>query len=167
MAAGATEPSPGYLRQRFLGQPCDVERTKAKHADAARDVLHRLFAQVGEGERKLVANLLVGTARDAQTARLAQGLEPRRDVYAVAEYVVAIDDDVADIDADAENDPPIPWHCLVSADHAALDADGAADRVDYAGELDQHPVARCLHDAAVMPGDGWIDQFAAMRLERT
>jgi hypothetical protein len=35
-----------------------------------------------------------------------------------------------------------------------LDADGAADRIDDAGELDQHAVARRLHDAAVMPGDG-------------
>src|SRR5689334_8173676 len=51
---------------RFSRQPGDVERTETKHTDTPRDILHRLFAPVGKGERKLVANLLIGTTRDAQ-----------------------------------------------------------------------------------------------------
>ena len=167
MAAGAAELSPGNSGSASSGSPAMASAPRPKTPYSARNILHCLFAQVGKGERKLVADLLVGAARDAEASRLAQGLESCRDVYAVAEYIVAIDNDVADIDADAENDPPVLWHCVVSADHAALDADSAPDRIDYAGELDQHPVASRLHDSAVMPGDGRIDQHAAMRLERT
>jgi len=75
---------------------CDVERP-SRHADAARDILHRLLPRSAKGEK---LSRICSLARARCTAlRLAQGLKPRRDVYAVAEYVVAIDHDVADIDA--------------------------------------------------------------------
>ncbi len=76
--------------------------------------------------------------------------EPRGDVDAVAENIVVVDDDVADMDADAEFDPLILRHGGVLLGHAALDLDRAARRVDGAGELDQHAVAGGLDDAAAM-----------------
>ena len=106
-------------------------------------------------------------ARDAEAAGLAQRLKPRRDVHAVAKDIVAVDDDVADIDANAEDDTLVLRHRPVARDHAALDADSAADGIDDAGELHQHAVTCGLDDAAVVPGDVGIDQFAAVRLERT
>jgi hypothetical protein len=99
MAAGTTALSPGNSSCASAGKPGDVERTEAKHADTARDILHRLFAPVGKGERKPVANLLIGVTRDAQTSRLAQGLKPRSDVHTIAEYVTAFDDYVTDLSA--------------------------------------------------------------------
>ena len=52
-------------------------------------------------------------------------------------------------------------HAGVALDQAVLHFDGAAHRVDHAAELDQAAVAGALDDAAVMHGDGGIDQVAA------
>jgi hypothetical protein len=46
-----------------------------------------------------------------------------------------------------------------------LHFDCAAHRFDRAGELDQHPIARRLHDAPLMLGDLGVDQLASMRPE--
>ena len=67
----------------------------------------------------------------------ASAFQPRRDVDAVAEDVVALDDDVADIDADAKLDAPVLGDVGVALGHAALHLDGAAHGIDHAGEFDQ------------------------------
>src|SRR6266851_4310326 len=72
-------------------------------------------------------------------------------------------DDVAEIDADAEFNPPLRRHASVALSHAALDLDGAAHGVNHAGELDQHAVAGGLDDAAVMLLDLGVDQRPAVR----
>ena len=51
----------------------------------------------------------------------------------------------------------------VALDHRPLDFDGAVHGVDDAAELDDRAVAGALDDAAVMHGDGRIDQVAAKR----
>ena len=88
--------------------------------------------------------------------------EPRGDVDAVAHQIaVALLDDVAEMNADAKLDAALGRHAGVALDHAVLDFDGAAHRVDHAAELDDGAVAGALDDAAVMHGDGRIDQIAA------
>src|SRR5271166_6530266 len=47
----------------------------------------------------------------------------------------------------------------------ALDLDGAAHRIDDAGELGQQAVTRGLDDASVVLGNLGIDEFAAMCLQ--
>ena len=93
---------------------------------------------------------------NAAVRRLA--FEPRRDIDAVAKDVVALDDDVAEVDADAEVDRPLRRDVALA--HRALDRDGAFDRVDGAAELDQRAVAHHLDDAAVARGDGGIEHLA-------
>ena len=51
----------------------------------------------------------------------------------------------------------------VALDHGVLNLDGAAHGVDDAAELDQGAVAAVLDDAALMDGDGRIDQVASER----
>ena len=63
---------------------------------------HRLEAEV-----ELVLDLVVDVAGDADAAGLGEAFEAGGDVDAVAEDVVGLDDDVADIDADAEADAPV------------------------------------------------------------
>jgi hypothetical protein len=73
--------------------------------------------------------------------------------------VVALDDHVAEIDADAELDPDRLVHIRVVLPHRALDAKRVADRIDGAGEFDQQAVARRLDDATAIGRDPRIDQL--------
>ena len=51
----------------------------------------------------------------------------------------------------------------VALDEPLRDLDRAADRLDHAAELDDHPVAHPLDDPPAMGLDGRIEQFAAER----
>ena len=71
---------------------------------------------------------------------MANAFEPRGDIDAVAHQIaVALLDDVAKMNADAEFDPPFGRHAGVALDDAVLHLDRAADRVDHAAELDEMP----------------------------
>ena len=107
----------------------------------------------------------MGVVGDAHAARLGDPLEARRDIDAVAENIVVVEDDVADMDADAELDPQLRRDVARTLSHRALQLDRAACRIDGAGELDQHAVAGGLDDAAVMRGDAGIDDGLAQHLE--
>ena len=65
------------------------------------------------------------------------------------------------MNADAKLDAPVIWYAGVALDQAGLHFDRAPDRVHYAPELDDAAVASALDDAAVMRGDGRIDEIAA------
>jgi hypothetical protein len=94
-------------------------------------------------------------------ARLADALKPGGDVDTIAHQIaVRLFDHVAEMDADAELDAAIFRHADVALDHAALHLDGATHGVDDAAELDEAAVAGALDDAAVMRGDGGIDEIA-------
>jgi hypothetical protein len=129
----------------------------------AGDVLQRLLAQVLEGDLQLAAvHLVVDGGGDADAAARGELLQPRGDVDPVAVDVALVEDDVAEIDADAELDAPLFRHVGIAPAHAVLDLDGAPDRVGDALELDQHAVAGGLDDPAVVLGDGRIDQLDAV-----
>jgi hypothetical protein len=83
-------------------------------------------------------------------------------VHALAEDVVVLDDDVADMNADAEFDAPVRRDVGIARGHSALDIDGTADGVDDAGELGQQPVAGRLHQASAMLGELGIEQKGPM-----
>ena len=106
---------------------------------------------------------LVDRARDADTARFRQPLQPCRDIDAVAIDVVAVDDHVAEIDTDAENDALVLGDTGIAVDHRPLDLARAPDCIDDARKFHQHAVACGLDDAAVMLADLRIAKLAAMR----
>ena len=130
------------------------------------DVLDGLLALIEELQLELVADLIAHHRRAGDAARPRQALEPRRHVDAVAIEIVAIDDDVAEIDADAELDVPVLGNPGVALRHAALDFDRTARRIQNAAELDQKAVAHHLEDAPAMLGDGGIEELAAMLAKR-
>jgi hypothetical protein len=47
-----------------------------------------------------------------------------------------------------------------------LNLDSAVDRVHDTTKLDNAAIARAFHDAAVMGGDGWVDEIAAQTPKR-
>jgi len=102
---------------------------------------------------------------DEHCTGVGQGLDPRGDVDAVAIEVVALDDHVAEIDADAQFDPVVRRDASVPPGHCLLHCDRAAHRIDDTGKLHQHPVAGGLDDAALVFGDLRIDELIAQRLE--
>jgi hypothetical protein len=98
----------------------------------------------------------------ANRAGLGYGLEPSGDVDAVAHQVaVALLDDIAEMHANAKLDPAFGRQVGVALDHAVLDLDRAAHRVDDAAKVDENAVAGALDDAAMMRGDRRINQIAA------
>jgi len=149
-----------------FGQSLDVLRGKPEHTDRTGNVLYRLLAHIGKGERQLVPDLVVGRTRDAQPSRVAEGFETGGNIDAVPKDVVAVDDDIADIDADAEDDALVLGHARIAADHAALDYHCAPDRIDDTGKFDQRAVACGLDDTAAMTGNRPVNQRSAMGFQR-
>src|SRR5262249_9010212 len=83
---------------------------------------------------------------------------------AVAHQIaVALLDDIAKMDADAEFDASIGWQPGIPLDHAILHLDRAAHRLDHAAKLDEHAVARTFDNSTMMHCNGRIDQIAAER----
>ena len=134
-------------RRAATGSGCGAFGNRGPAGEAAGSQL----SLRGRGERG-VAPARTGLE---QPARCGEGRHDRRDatdalrrfrrsdVDAVAhEIAVALLDDVAEMDADAEFDPPLRRHTGVALDEAGLHLDRAAHRVDHAAELD---------DAAVPP----------------
>ena len=84
------------------------------------------------------------------------------DIDAFAHQIaVRLFDDVAQMNAEAELDATLVRRASVALDEAGLHFDGAANGVDHAAELDKAAVAGSLDNAAVMQGDGGVDQIAA------
>ena len=148
----------GERRRRF-GQPVDAH---PKDANRPRDILELLLAQILEGDVEPALHVLLHAARHADPARLGQCLQPGRHVNSVAPHVAAVDDDVAEVDADPKLDALLRRRVGVALDHAALDFDGAADRVHDAREFHQHPVAGGAHDPTGILRDLGLDELAPM-----
>src|SRR5262245_54646195 len=129
-------------------------------------VLDGLFALVDELDFELVADLVTHHRRTGNAAGLRQRFEPGRQVDAIAVEIVAIDDDVADIDADTEFDLAIIGDPGIAIMHADLDLDSTARGVEHAAELDEEAIAHHLEDAPAVFRYGRIEDFAAMLPER-
>ena len=129
------------------------------------DVLQLLFAHVLEVCVELAAHLPVGVVGYADAAGLSDTFEPRGNIDAVAEYVAVLDDDVADMDANAEFDALVLRHRRVTLDHAVLNFNGTARGVDGACELNQDTIAGPLDDAAAMIRDLRFQELAPMSIE--
>ena len=130
------------------------------------DVLDGLVALVGEVQIEFVADLVAHRRRTGNAAGTGQTLQPDRHVHAVAIEIVAVDDEVAEIDAHAELEMAVFRNPGIALQHPALDFDGAARRIEHAAELDQEAVAHHLEDAPAMLGDGGIEELAAMLAKR-
>jgi hypothetical protein len=103
-------------------------------------------------ERQLRLDLDVYVAGDADAAGLGQCFQTSGDVDAVA-VDVAVFDDVADVDADAELDAPVLGLGRLALRDAILDRDRAFDRIDGARELDQRALAHELDHASAVLGN--------------
>ena len=94
--------------------------------------------------------------RDADAARFCNGFEPGRDIDAIAENVIPLDQDVAKMDAHAPFHSALAGEIRVALHCELLQREGTFDGPNHRGELDQHAVTSCLDDAPAMLGNEWI-----------
>ena len=113
----------------------------------------------------LARHLVAHRARDRDAADRRQRLQPRGDVDAFAVDVVALDDDVAEIDADAIADALRFGALRLGARRRLLDRQRAVDGGDHAREFDQRAVAHQLDDAPAVRGDAGIEDPASVDLQ--
>jgi hypothetical protein len=142
-----------FVGNRDLLLRCILTDAEAKRSDRMRDVLGQLLAQIVESHAGTMTQVIVQAPRDADLAALDQPLEPSSDVHAVAEDVVVLDHDVADIDADPEAHPASLRLASVGPLKRRLDLDRAVNCVEHAGEFGEHAVARGIRDPASMLGN--------------
>ena len=171
-AASGGEPETPFLRRGRCGRHgfrrfrrlrlCRGPHLQRISANGPIDVLELGRPEIGDLHLEPAAYLPIGVLRKTNCARLGDALEPGGDIDAVAHQVaVALLDDVADVNPDAEFDSPILRHAGVALDHRVLQLDRASDRIDDAAEFNDAPVTGALDDAAVMDGDRGVDQIAA------
>jgi hypothetical protein len=116
-----------------------------------------LIPPVLEGARELVADLLVDLPRDRDAPGLRELLQSGRYVDLVAVHItILLDDDVAEVDADANLE-----RCLLRAlrPESLLDSQGAPDGLHRALELNQEAISGGLEDPSVMLLDLRLDYF--------
>ena len=100
---------------------------------------------------------IVHDLRDVDAARLSERVEPCCDIDGVAEDVAVFDEDVVEIDPDAERDPTIGEQRLVQSRNCCTQGGGTTHGLDDALELDEPPVAR--------PSDDMPTEFQDLRLD--
>src|SRR5262245_31612973 len=139
-----------------------------EHLHRSRDVLERDLALVVETHIDPVTDLIMNSTRDRNASRDSDAFEPRCNIDAITEDIVVVDDDVSQMDADAELDPLGLRYLRVLVSHAALNFDGASRCIDGTGKFDEHAIASGLDDAAAMFGDCGVDKrfFESLQLRQ-
>ena len=110
-------------------------------------------------------DLAVGVLRHEDAAGIAFAFEPHRHVDAAAVDVTAVGNHVADVDAETELQAAVRDRVLVAPAQAALDFDRAGDATHRAGEFRQKAVASVFDNAALVLGDGRLNDLRKAGLE--
>src|SRR5262245_52277402 len=97
--------------------------------------------------------------RDHDAASRSFCLKASSDVHAISVKVVAIDDQVAQVQAHAEHERSIRRSIAVGLGHGLLELDSGAQRINGATKLDQSPVARQLDQSPAVFRQYWIEAF--------
>ena len=130
-----------------------VSRMHGEDPDRPLDVLHLVLAQVLERAGRLSRNLVAHRERDRDAADGSERLQACGDVHAFAVDVVAVDDDIAEIDADPIANALRFGHVRLGARRGLLDRQRTVDGRDHTPEFDERAVADELYDAPAVSGD--------------
>jgi hypothetical protein len=129
------------------------------------DILQGLRTQVLKRYIYLATNLPTSVIRDADTARVCNPLETHCNIDPVTKDIVLFDNDITDVNADAELDPLVLRHVDILFGHAALNFVGTSHGVDHAGELSNSAVPGILDDTSVMLSDFGIEKCSSKRFQ--
>jgi hypothetical protein len=120
--------------------------------DRLSDILHLLVAEIDEGNGQLGADLILHGTRDANRARLRKSLQAGRNIDGIAKKIVALHDDIADMDADAETHLLGGRSIRILLCDRLLNLDGTLHGVHSTGEVRDQAVARRIEDPTPMRG---------------
>ena len=129
------------------------------------DILQGLRAQILKRYIYLATNLPTRVIRNADTARLCNPFETHRNIDPITKDIVLFDNNITDVNADAEFDPLVLRHVDVLFGHAALNFVGTSHGVDHAGELGNSAVPGILDDTSVMLSDFGIENRSSKRFQ--
>ena len=129
--------------------------------------LQGLGAEIIELERNPAANLAEDDLRYENRTRFGQALQPGRHVDPIAEQIVILDHDVAQVDPHANDNPPVFRQGLVGSLRRGLERDRALDGVDGAGEFHEDAIAHGLDQAAMMLRQERLKDRFASGIERS
>ncbi len=122
-------------------QPRDDLRSKRVDPYWIGNILERLFSTIFERVGELRTHVLVHRGGDADSAGLRQRFEASGYVDSIPQDVVIVDDDITEIDADAQYDALRVRESGVPPSHRLLQRDGASHRLHRTRELHQNAVA--------------------------
>ena len=117
-----------------------------------------LWPQVFGLERCLVDDNIVKLAGHGDGFGASQGLNSGGLVDAIAHGVLAVENDIAEVQAQTVLQHAVSGLIKRLAIQFTLDRDGALDALDGAHENDHHAVAHGIQDLAVMLGDSFVDE---------
>jgi hypothetical protein len=108
--------------------------------------------------------LRIWSEQDLETfRRLRKSLQPSRDIDRIAEEIVALNDDVADVQPDAEPHLFTDRSGCIFVGYGVLHRNSTLHGVHGAGEIDKNAVASRVEDATVMRGNETIDDDPVSR----
>jgi hypothetical protein len=139
--------------------------SNTKDSDWPCDILDLLFAEVLKVQLQLVPDVIPHRTRDDDPARLCQPFQPGGDIDPIAIDVISLNDNIAEVDPDAEGDVLVGPKVRVPLADALLNPDRAAHSLDDTGELRQEAVAGFLDEGRAMCRGRSLDQIAIQSRE--
>jgi len=119
-----------------------------------------LWADILKTIRKLVLDEGKNAPGNADAARRGYSFQPSRDVDTVAIEVVGIDENIADIDADAEIHSAAFVRLSIADAQFLLDRNCTAHRFYRLAEFSEYAISGGVEDATIVARDQSIDHRA-------
>jgi hypothetical protein len=127
-----------------------------------------MLAAIDEGAIRQQMRGIANFPRCRNPARLGHQLDTGGDIDGIAEDRLGlVDDDLAEMQPDAEHQALFLVERFVEARHPFLDVDRCRDRCHSRAEFGQHGVAHDVHDPAARGVDGRQPYLGAYRLQAT
>ena len=123
------------------------------------DILQGLRSSIFEHSIQSIPHIVIHSARNADAARRSNLLQARRDVDAIPENVVTIDDDIAKVNANAQGDSAFLRHARAAFGHGDLHVNHTTHSVNNAGKFQQEAITCRLDDTSPVRGNTRIDHF--------
>ena len=109
--------------------------------DRTGDVLHLAHTVIKEGKIQLIADLLLHITGNSNSAQFSDFLQAGGYIDPIAEDIVAVDDDIAQVDSDPVLDPLIAWYIVIAAGDPRLQIQGPFNSIHDRGNppAGRHP----------------------------